>query len=211
MSVSHALLRIALAIGIVGFAAALGCQTNSAPLPDTPAQSANGSFAPNNSADCLPAIGLIDQHGATVSLASLKGKPVLIDFIYANCATACPVLTSRFARIASKLGGDLGTKVTMVSVTLDPEHDRPAQLLDYARTHEADRDGWLFLTGKPADVDAVLRIYKLKREREPDGSIAHVATGFLVGPDGKQLRTYNAMEVAPDTVVADIDRALGKS
>lgn len=207
-SISHVLLRIAFAIGLAGFGAALGCETNTAPIPDTPAQSANGSFPSNNPVDSLPAINLIDQHGATVSLASLKGKPVLIDFIYANCATACPVLTSRFAQIAKKLGGNLGSKVTMVSITLDPEHDHPAQLLDYAKTHDANRDGWLLLTGKPEDIDAVLRIYQIKRQREPDGTIAHVATSFLIGADGKQMRMYNAMEVAPDTVGGDIDRAL---
>ncbi|MBI3759780.1 MAG: SCO family protein [Deltaproteobacteria bacterium] len=209
-AVAHPLLHIAFAIGLF-FAAALcsGCDANSTPISDTPAQASNGSFPTSNPADCLPAINLIDQHGKTVSLASLKGKPVLIDFIYANCATACPVLTSRFAKIAKGLGHNLGSKITMVSITLDPEHDHPAQLLEYAKTHDANHDGWLLLTGKPGDIDAVLSIYKIKREREPDGTISHVATSFLVGADGKQVRLYNAMEVAPETVVGDVDHALG--
>ena len=210
-SISQVLLRIAFALWLTTFIAAFGCETNTAPIPETPAQSSSGSFASSNAADCLPAIDLVDQHGATVSLATLKGKPVLIDFIYAKCATACPVLTSRFAQIAGRLGADLGTKVTMVSVTIDPEHDHPAQLLDYARTHNADRDGWLLLTGKPGDVDALLRIYRLKREREPDGTIAHVTTSFLVGADGRQIRMYDTMEVAPDTVVGDIDRTFPRA
>jgi cytochrome oxidase Cu insertion factor (SCO1/SenC/PrrC family) len=187
---------------------AFGCETNSTPISDSSAQSSNGSFAPNNTADCLPAIDLINQRGAKVSLASLKGKPVLVDFIYANCATACPVLTARFAQIATRLGGELGAKVTMVSITIDPEHDYPAKLLDYAKTHDADRDGWLLLSGSPADVDAVLRVYRLKRQREPDGTIVHVTTSFLLGPDGRQQRIYNTIEVAPETVVGDIDGAL---
>jgi len=203
--------RIAFALGLIGITA-FGCDSNTATIPDVPAQSSNGSsngsFASNNSADCLPAIDFVDQHGAKVSLAALKGKPVLIDFIYANCTTACPVLTARFAQIASKLRGNLGTKVTMVSITIDPEHDHPAQLLDYARTHNAERDGWLLLTGKPTDIDAVLHIYQLKREREPDGTIAHVTTSFLVGADGRQIRMYDTMEVAPSKVVGEIDSAL---
>jgi cytochrome oxidase Cu insertion factor (SCO1/SenC/PrrC family) len=210
-SITLALVRIAFALGLIG-STAFGCDSNTAPIPDVPAQSSNessnGSFASNNTADCLPAIDLTDQHGAKVSLAALKGKPVLIDFIYANCATACPVLTARFAQIAGKLGGDLGTHATMVSITIDPEHDHPTQLLDYARTHNADRDGWLLLTGTPADIEAVLHIYQLKREREPDGTIAHVTTSFLVGADGRQIRMYDTMEVAPSTVVGDIAAAL---
>jgi protein SCO1/2 len=204
------LIRIVLTFALAGFGAAAGCQTNTAPISDAPAQSTNGSFASSNPADCLPAITLIDQHGAAISLASLKGRLVLIDFIYANCATACPVLTSRFAQIANRLGAELGSRITMVSITLDPEHDHSRQLLDYAKTHDATRDGWLLLTGKPEDIDAVLRLYRLKREREPDGTIAHVATSFLVGPNGRQIRMYNAMEVAPATVISDIERALAK-
>ena len=203
-------IRIVLTLALAGFGAAAGCQTNTAPLSDPPAQSVDGSFPSNNPADCLPAITLIDQHGAALSLAALKGKLVLVDFIYTNCATACPVLTSRFAQIAARLGGELGRQITMVSITLDPEHDHPAQLLDYAKTHDASRDGWLLLTGKPREIDAVLRLYRIKREREPDGTITHVATSFLIGPDGKQLRMYDAMEVAPATVIADIERALAK-
>jgi cytochrome oxidase Cu insertion factor (SCO1/SenC/PrrC family) len=207
--ITAALLRVALVL--IG-STAFGCDSNTAPIPDVPAQSSsgssNGSFASNNTADCLPAIDLTDQRGAAVSLAALKGKPVLIDFIYANCATACPVLTARFAQIAGKLGGDLGTKATMVSITIDPEHDHPAQLLEYARNHNADRSGWLLLTGKPADIDAVLHAYHLKREREPDGTITHVTTSFLVGADGRQIRMYDTMEVAPSTVLSDIAAAL---
>jgi protein SCO1 len=215
-SISQTLLHIVFATALTGIV--FGCETNTTPIPDAPVESSNespngssnGSFASSNTADCLPAIDLVDQHGARVSLEVLKGKPVLIDFIYANCATACPVLTSRFAQIAGKLGGSLGTRVTMVSVTIDPEHDHPAQLLDYARTHDADRKGWLLLTGTPADIEAVLRVYQLKRERETDGTIAHVTTSFLLGPDGKQIRMYDTMEVAPDTVVGDIDRTFSQ-
>lgn len=204
------LIRIVLALALAGLGSAAGCQTNTAPISDAPEQSANGSFASNNPADCLPPITLIDSRGAPLSLASLKGKLLLIDFIYTNCATACPVLTSRFAQIATRLGDELGRKVTMVSITLDPEHDHPAQLLDYARTHDANRDGWLLLTGKPQDIDSVLGLYRIRRERAPDGTIAHVATSYLVGPDGRQMRAYNAMEVAPATVIADVQRALAK-
>jgi cytochrome oxidase Cu insertion factor (SCO1/SenC/PrrC family) len=187
-----------------------GCDSNVLSLFDKPVPP-SGSFPTNNTADGLPAITLIDQHGEKISLAALKGKPVLVDFIYATCATACPLMTSRFAKIADQLGSDLGTKVTMVSITIDPEHDHPAQLLDYAKTHGADRAGWLMLTGKRADIEAVMRIYRLNREREADGTIGHVTMSFLVGPDGRQIRMYDTMEVAPGVVISDIDKAYPKA
>jgi cytochrome oxidase Cu insertion factor (SCO1/SenC/PrrC family) len=190
---------------------AAGCGKNTTPIAASPAEYNSGSYPATNNTDCLPDIKLTNQHSQQISLASLKGKPVLIDFIYANCATACPLLTSKFAAIAKVLGPQLGTKVTMVSITIDPEHDHPADLLKYAQTHAADYKGWLFLTGKPSDIDNVLSIFGLRRERASDGSIAHVATGFLIGADGKQARLYDALDVAPKTVAADVDRASARS
>ena len=170
------------------------------------AREAAGDYPASNGNNCLPDVSLIDQHGQAISLASLKGKPVLIDFIYTSCASTCPVLTSKIAAVARELGPALGANVTIVSITLDPEHDGPAQLAAYAKSQTADSKSWLFLTGKPADIDQVLAAFKLRRMRESDGSIMHSVSAFLLGPDGHQIRQYNALDVSAKTVAADIDR-----
>jgi protein SCO1/2 len=203
--------RGAIALAIVfGLGALPGCQSNTAPPPPETAQNSNGSYPANNPASGLPALSLVDQYGRPVALESLKGKPVLIDFIYARCPSVCPLLTAHFVQIARLLGPELGAKLTMVSVTIDPGHDGPAQLLEYAKTHQADYPGWLFLTGKPADIDALLKAYRLKRERQPDGVINHVATAFLLDADGRQLRMYDILQAPPQAVIADVDRALAR-
>jgi protein SCO1/2 len=170
------------------------------------AREAAGDYPASNVNDCLPDVSLIDQHGQAISLASLKGKPVLIDFIYTSCASTCPVLTSKIAAVARELGPALGANVTIVSITLDPEHDGPAQLAAYAKSQAVESNSWLFLTGKPADIDQVLAAFKLRRMRESDGSIMHSVSAFLLGPDGHQIRQYNALDVNAKTVAADIDR-----
>ena len=170
------------------------------------AREAAGDYPASNGNDCLPDVSLIDQHGQAISLASLKGKPVLIDFIYTSCASTCPVLTSKIAAVARELGPALGANVTIVSITLDPEHDGPAQLAAYAKSQAVESNSWLFLTGKPADIDQVLAAFKLRRMRESDGSIMHSVSAFLLGPDGHQIRQYNALDVSAKTVAADIDR-----
>jgi len=151
------------------------------------AREAAGDYPASNTNNCLPDVSLIDQHGNAISLASLKGKPVLIDFIYTSCASTCPVLTSKMVAIARELGPALGA-ITIVSITLDPEHDGPAQLAAYAKSQGADSNSWRFLTGKPADIDQVLAAFKLRRMRESDGSIMHSVSAFLLGPDGHQIR-----------------------
>ena len=192
--------RVFAAVALALILAAYGC-----------AREAAGDYPASNGNNCLPDVSLIDQHGKTISLASLKGKPVLIDFIYTSCASTCPVLTAKIAAVARELGPALGANVTIVSITLDPEHDGPAQLAAYAKSQTADNNGWLFLTGKPADIDQVLAAFKLRRMRESDGSIMHSVSAFLLGPDGHQIRQYNALDVSAKAVAADIGRSSGKS
>jgi protein SCO1 len=194
---------LTIAAGLATMLALAGCS----PHPSNVVEP--GSYAADNTSDCLPAITLVDQHGQDVSLASLKGHPVLIDFIYSTCPGPCPLMTSRMAVVAKLLGHKLGSQVTFVSITIDPEHDRPAELEKYARESGADAAGWLFLTGTPAQIDRVLAIYHLRRTRNPDGTVNHAAASYLLGPDGHQVRQYQPLEVKASAVVADINRVLG--
>jgi protein SCO1/2 len=171
---------------------------------------AAGDYPAANGNDGLPDVSLVDQRGDAFTLASLKGKPVLIDFIYTSCASTCPMLTAKMVQVARELGPALGADVKIVSITLDPEHDGPVELAAYAKARGAADSGWIFLTGKPPDIDRVLAQYKLRRMRENDGSVMHSVSAFLLGPDGHQIRQYNALDVNAKAVAADVDRALGK-
>jgi protein SCO1 len=170
-----------------------------------------GDYPAANHADCLPAMSLLDQDGHNVSLASLKGRPLIVDFIYASCTGPCPMLTAKLASVAKLLGPRLGRDVKLVSITLDPEHDHPAELKRYADKQGANEDGWLFLTGTPAQIEGVLAAFDLRRETLPDGSVTHNVASFLLGADGRQIRQYNGLTVRPDAVVSDIEHALVKS
>jgi len=167
-----------------------------------------GSFPAANPSDCLPNVTLLDQNGQSFNLSSLKGEYVLINFIYTGCSGTCPMLTSKMSLVEKKLGPELGKKVRLVSVTLDPEHDHSAQLLKYANEHGANGADWIFLTGTPAQVDEYLAVFKIKRTHEADGSIDHVTTSFLLGPDGRQIRQYDGISVTPATLADDIHRAM---
>jgi protein SCO1/2 len=166
----------------------------------------NGAYDAANPDDCLPAVPLVDQNGTHVSLAALKGKPVLVDFIYTSCPGPCSVLTSKLVGVAKDLGPKLGAQVRMVSISLDPENDTPKKLKDYADRLGAQTSGWLFLTGTPQQVDQVLATYKLRRLREADGSVSHMETMFLLGPDGRQRRIYNGVEVQAGLLSAEAEQ-----
>jgi protein SCO1 len=193
-------------LAILTFAGAIGlcaCQEKNARTSDESA-----GFAVSNSTDCLPAdITLLDQNGQKVVLSSLKGKPTLVDFIYTSCTDECLALTQRMKTIATGLGPALGTKARFVSITVDPEHDRPAQLLSYANQQGANLNGWLFLTGTPKQIEDAMARFDLIRQREADGSVDHVLDVFLLAPNGHVLLEYMGEKISPGRAVADIDAA----
>jgi protein SCO1/2 len=168
-----------------------------------------GAYDAFGKANCLPPITLTDQRGDKVMLSALKGEPALVDFIYTSCPGPCEVLTAKMARVADRLGDELGTKVRIISFSLDPARDNPAALKDFAEKFNANRHGWLFLTGSPATIDAALKAFGVRRSKAPDGTIAHTLTVFLVGPGGRQRRIYDSVEVKPAVMAGEAEALAG--
>jgi protein SCO1 len=166
----------------------------------------SGAYAVAYHTSSLPNVTLTDQYGQHVPLASLKGKPLLFDFIYTSCPGPCQLLTQHMKLIADQLGPALGPKVSLVSVTFDPEHDRPSRLFEYARAFNANVKGWYFLTGSPAQIDELVRWFRLERSRDSDGEIYHVSGYFLVGTDGHPIVDYS-QRVDPSRPARDAEEA----
>ena len=158
-------------------------------------------------AGALPDISLVDQNGKPIVLSSLKGKPLLVDFIYTSCPGPCRTMTLSMEGVAAKLGPALGPRVAFISISIDPEHEGPPQLLSYAKKLNAERAGWLFLSGGPEEIDSVLAAFHLKRERAPDGEIEHLEEVMLIAADGHILKVYQGEVLHADTVLADLRRA----
>jgi protein SCO1/2 len=111
----------------------------------------------------LPDAPLVGMDGLKTSLSSaLKHDgPIMLQFIFTTCPTICPVMSSTFSAAQAKLGEDLG-KVRMISISIDPEHDTPERLREYARKFRAGQQ-WLFLTGSAEDIAAVQKAFDAYR------------------------------------------------
>jgi protein SCO1/2 len=137
----------------------------------------------------LPDLSLIDQTDRTITLADLKGKVWVADFIFTNCAGTCPMMTDKMR----KLQDSLPSGIHMVSFTVDPARDTSKALAAYAAEHGATRDRWLFLTGdKQSLFNLCMDGFKLPLD-ESGGTvaepIAHSTRFVLVDKDG-QIRGY---------------------
>lgn len=104
-------------------------------------------------ADYFPNIPLVTQDGKTVRFFDdlIKGKIVVINFMFTSCPNACPLETARLVKIQQLLGDRVGRDVFMYSITIDPKHDTPDVLKDYAAKFNV-KPGWLFLTGESSDI-----------------------------------------------------------
>jgi protein SCO1/2 len=158
----------------------------------------------NQSRDRLAPIAMTDQHGRKVVLSSLKGKFALVDFIYTSCPGPCLLTTLRMVAVAKSLDAVVGSQLTLVSFTVDPENDGPVQLLEYSREQDADRPGWLFLTGTSSKVEQVMKDFHLPRQRQPDGVIDHITYCFLVGPDGREAAVYDPQRASAEAIARAI-------
>lgn len=83
----------------------------------------------------------------------LKDKIVVLNLMYADCDGICPVTTANLKRVRTLLRDRINKDVFFYSLTLRPEQDSPAALKAYAQMHGVNDPHWLFLTGKPDQVD----------------------------------------------------------
>ena len=158
----------------------------------------------------LPVIGpappftLTSQDGKQVALADLRGKVLAVTFIYTGCPDICPLVTQKMVDVQNALGAEFGAKIAFVSITLDPEHDTPAVLKDYAQSWGAKPNGWMFLTGSPAAIRDATRRYGVYFAKKEDGSVDHTQLTTLVDADGRMRVQYIGWRFNPDEFRHDL-------
>jgi protein SCO1/2 len=101
----------------------------------------------------VPSFRLTERSGQEITLADLQGQVWIVDFIFTRCVDACPLMTATMARLQSELGNEANLR--LVSITVDPEYDKPGILTEYATQFGASPDRWYFLTG---DKNAIYRL-----------------------------------------------------
>ena len=153
-------LALTTALGIAAVAAGVGLLAAGSEvpagarpfLPSLPALRAawpGGSGATLDVYGTMPAFALVDQLERPVNSEDVRGRVVLADFVYTTCTDSCPLLSSRMQAVQERLRAErlLGTRVALLSFSVDPARDTPAALRAYAERYRADPDAWRFLTG----------------------------------------------------------------
>lgn len=158
----------------------------------------------------LPAIDtaadftLTTEDKAKLSMHELRGKVVAVSFIFTNCADVCPLLTVKLVGIQNQLGSAFGEDVFFVSITVDPEHDRPEVLKRYASAHGYNPAGWSFLTGSEDKIRRAARAYGVFHEKQSAGSVDHNLLTSIVDRSGTLRVQYMGDRFDPREFLHDL-------
>lgn len=174
-----------------------GDKSASSAGPTASTDSARTASGSSGSSTYFPNLVMLTQDNRPVHFYDdlLKGKVVLINFIFTTCQGVCSPMTANLARVQNYLAEHLGKEVTMISISVDPTVDTPERLKKYADSFKV-KPGWYFLTGEKKNVDWVL--YKLggyvsdKAQHSSVLIIGNEATGEWM----KVLAMANPTEIA---------------
>lgn len=151
-------------------------------------------------ADYFPNVNVVTHDGRTLRFYDdlIKGKIVVVSFIYTSCSNICPLMTARLAQVKDLIGDRIGRDIHFVSITIDPLVDGPDVLQRYAETYGAG-PGWHFVTGLPDDIDLIRR--KLgERSRQKEEHRSDIILGNdLTGEWGRDS-AFTDIEVLAENI-----------
>lgn len=169
--------------------------------------------APSRLAVIQPAPGfsLTTQDGKPLSLSDLKGKVLLVGFVFTTCNGTCPATTHRMALVQQELKnrGHFKTgKVHLLTITLDPARDTPEVLRGYMKLYDVEPASWTFLTGPPDKVARTIADWGMWARPAPNAQLDHPSRVFLVDDTGRIREIYHLGFLKPAWVVEDIELLL---
>jgi len=136
----------------------------------------------------VPATTLATSTGRTLALADLRGKPLIVSFIYTGCFQACPVTTQFLAQSVERARAALGrTSFNVLSIGFNQPFDTPEALGAFARQAGIDTREWHFAAPRPGEVEAITAAFGFTWYPTPAG-FDHIAQVSIVDADGRIYR-----------------------
>jgi protein SCO1/2 len=185
-----ALLLMIAGLALAALALRLSVRSNGTPLPIF---------------DNLPEFTLTSQDSLPFHLSDLKQSATIVYFFFTRCMGPCPMMALEMGKLQSRFADS--TNICFISISVDPRHDQPTVLRDYAELVDAMPGRWLFFTG---DGDSIMKLseegFKLPASTWP---VSHSTQFVLVDRFGRIRGYYESTEPkAMEDLVKDIGRLL---
>ncbi|HMF47849.1 MAG TPA: SCO family protein [Candidatus Saccharimonadales bacterium] len=137
-----------------------------------------------------PEFVLVNQDNQRFESSRLRGKVIVLNFIFTTCTDVCPIFTANLAALQRKLNDRHGTDLFFVSITTDPEIDSAKVLKGYAGRYRADLKNWAFLTGSEADLKAVWTGFGIRVINKGRGLVQHTSLTTVIDQGGIRRANY---------------------
>jgi protein SCO1 len=137
-----------------------------------------------------PDFVLLNQDNQRFDSRQLRGKIVVLNFIFTTCTDVCPIFTANFAQLQRKLNNRYGSELFFVSVTTDPEVDSAKVLKAYAQRYGADFKNWAFLTGSEAQLQKIWKDFSIRVIRKGRGLVQHTSLTAVIDRQGIRRKNY---------------------
>ncbi|HUO60386.1 MAG TPA: SCO family protein [Candidatus Acidoferrales bacterium] len=160
--------------------------------------------------EVVPDFHFVDQNGRKVSIAHFRGNPLLVTFVYTRCPLPdfCIRMSNNFVEVAKTLKQQnpaAYAKLQMLSISIDPEYDKPAVLKQYAMNYMGNTDPklehWTLVSGTPEETRKAAQFFGLTYLKD-DLQIVHDLRTAIIAPDGKLVELYEGNEWKPADVAA---------
>jgi len=141
-------------------------------------------------------ITFTNQLGKKVTLDSLKGKIIVIDFFFSRCPSICPGLALRMKKLQQSFINSNDSIVQFISISVDPENDSVPQLRKFADRFTSNHDNWWFVTGDKKEIyDFGLQELKANiADPDVDSVFIHTENFFLLDRDRIVRGWYNGFD-----------------
>lgn len=212
--------RLAIALGLATLLAVAGCggsgtETNhddhaaeviiETETSATASEFRGGTVDPREGA---AALDLKSQDGKLVRLEDLRGKVVMVSFLYTKCPDICPVILQKLRYAQGKLGPE-AKDTALVVISVDPEGDTPAAVRQFLKRRQmTGHVDWL--VGSAPELRAAWKRWGVLAAESPEDPslIEHSGVVWIVDPDGKLAVYYPLSTIDPDDIAYDVKRLL---
>jgi protein SCO1/2 len=147
---------------------------------------------------------LIDQSGATRGLDMHRGDPVLVTMFYGSCTAACPLLIDTLRSFERSLTPAERSRIRVVLISIDPEHDTTDSLRTLATTRRIDLSRWTLVHTDEASVRKIAAVLNIQYRRLPDGTYNHASVISLLTPQGEIAAQSTVLGKADPRLLASL-------
>jgi len=179
-------------------------------VPEAPLDDSQPLVIPPDRPRQLVDFSLTYQNGSTVTRADLKGKFLVVSFLFTSCSLTCPIVSAQMAQIQQLTTNQ--PDVQLLSLTVDPDDDTVPVLAKYGHRFNADTNRWLFLTGDDAVVHHLIGASFLLPDTNDafaymPGNFANIERIALVDPQGRVRDYFDGLgNGVPAAVVNEIQQ-----